>query len=142
MTQDNAMAGFVVVTHGNLANELIAAAEMIVGKMKNVRAVAISSSSSPEKSREDIIQAIDAVDNGGGAIILTDLFGGTPSNLSISFLEEKKLEVVTGVNLPMMIKLSSIREKMDLDEMARFIKSYGRENITVAGELLKGEATS
>ena len=142
MVQQNATVGFVVVTHGNLANELIAAAEMIVGKMKNLRAVAIASSSSPEKSREDIVRAIDAVDSGRGAIILTDLFGGTPSNLSISFLEEKKIEVVTGVNLPMMIKLSNIRESMDLDEMARFIKSYGRENITVAGELLKGESAT
>lgn len=140
MTEDGAMVGFVVVTHGNLATELIAAAEMIVGNMKKVRAVPIGSSCSPEKAREDIIRAIDSVDSGGGAIILTDLFGGTPSNLSISFLEEKKIEVVTGVNLPMMIKLNSIREAMDLDEMARFIKSYGRENITVAGELLKGDA--
>lgn len=134
------MVGFVVVTHGNLAQELIAAAEMIVGELRGVQAVGISSSCSPEKAREEIIRAIDSVDSGGGAIILTDLFGGTPSNLSISFLEETKIEVVTGVNLPMMIKLSSIRESMDLNEMARFIKSYGRENITVAGELLKGEA--
>lgn len=133
------MVGFVVVTHGRLAAELISTAELIVGKLDGVKGVSISPSSPPEKARGLISAAIDAVDSGGGVLVLTDLFGGTPSNLSMSFLEEKKLDVVTGVNLPMMIKLATVREKMGLEEMAKYIESYGRENISVAGELLKGK---
>lgn len=132
------MAGFVVVTHGRLGEELIATAEQIVGKLDRVKFISIAPDSDPEKVRGEISRAIDSVDHGEGVLIFTDLFGGTPSNLSISFLDEKKVEVVTGVNLPMIMKLSNLRKKMDLDEMAKFIRSYGRENISVAGELLKG----
>lgn len=132
------MAGFVVVTHGRLADELIATAELIVGELERVQAVSISPSSSPEEARDAVSSAITAVDKGDGVLVLTDLFGGTPSNLSISFLEDEKVEVVTGVNLPMMIKLSSIRDKMGLGDLAQFIRSYGRENISIAGDLLKG----
>lgn len=134
------MIGFVVVTHGNLAVELISTAELIVGKMEGVMAVPISYSISQEEAREHILSAIRSVDNGEGVLILTDLFGGTPSNLSISFLEEKKVEVVTGVSLPMMVKLSNVRGNLNLDDMAKLIRSYGRENISIAGELLKGRA--
>jgi len=134
------MIGFVVVTHGNLAVELISTAELIVGEIEGVKAVAIPYSISQEEAREQISSAISSVDNGEGVLILTDLFGGTPSNLSISFLEEKKVEVVTGVSLPMMVKLSNVRGKLNLEDMAKLIRSYGRENISIAGELLKGKA--
>lgn len=133
------MVGFVVVTHGKLANELIDTAKQIVGDLKGVEGVSISPACSPEKARGDILKAIKSLDGMGSILILTDLFGGTPSNLSISFLEDKKVEVVTGVNLPMMLKLSSVQEEMDLEEMAQYIQSYGKENISIAGELLKGK---
>lgn len=134
------MIGFVVVTHGNLAVELISTAEMIVGKIEGIKAVPISHNLSQEDAREEISSAIKSVDKGEGVLILTDLFGGTPSNLSISFLEENKVEVVTGVSLPMLVKLSNVRGNLDLEEMAKLIRSYGRENISIAGELLKGKS--
>ena len=132
------MVGFVVVTHGRLGEELVATAQEIVGRIDGIKGISITPGADPEKVREEISSAIDAVDSGDGVLIFTDLFGGTPSNISISFLEEKKVEVVTGVNLPMMMKLVNIKDDMDLEELAKFIRSYGRENISVAGELLKG----
>ena len=132
------MIGFVVVTHGNLAGELIATTEMIVGQMEGVEAVSIAPSCKQEEARERIGEAVALVDKGRGVLILTDLFGGTPSNLSISFLEDNKVEVVTGVNLPMMMKLPGVRENLDIEDTARLLQSYARENISIAGELLKG----
>ena len=132
------MLGFVVVTHGNLASELIATTEMIVGQMEGVVAVSIAPSCTQEDARQRIGEAIVLVDKGSGVLILTDLFGGTPSNLSISFLEDKKVEIVTGVNLPMMMKLPNVRENLDIDDTAKLLQSYARENISIAGELLKG----
>lgn len=132
------MLGFVVVTHGNLASELIATTEMIVGQLEGVRAVSIAPSCTQEDARKRIAEAIGSVDKGSGVLILTDLFGGTPSNLSISFLEDKKVEIVTGVNLPMMMKLPNVRENLDIDDTAKILQSYARENISIAGELLKG----
>lgn len=131
------MIGFVVITHGELASELISTAEEIVGKLDEVKGLSIPHGCPPDEARELISATIQSVDNGDGVLILTDLFGGTPSNLSISFLEDQKVEVVTGVNLPMMIKLSSFKQKMPLDELAQYIQSYGRENISIAGRLLK-----
>jgi len=131
------MIGFVVVTHGGLAGELISTAEEIVGKLDEVKGLSIPHGCPPEEARRQISLAIKSVDKGDGVLILTDLFGGTPSNLSISFLEDCKVEVVTGVNLPMMIKLSSVKQKMALDDLAQYIQSYGRENISIAGRLLK-----
>lgn len=132
------MLGFVVVTHGNLASELIATTEMIVGQLEGVIAVSIAPSCTQEDARKRIAEAIGLVDKGSGVLILTDLFGGTPSNLSISFLEDKKVEIVTGVNLPMMMKLPNVRENLDIDDTAKILQSYARENISIAGELLKG----
>lgn len=132
------MLGFVVVTHGNLASELITTTGMIVGQMEGVMAVSIAPSCTQEDARKSIGEAIGLVDKGSGVLILTDLFGGTPSNLSISFLEDKKVEIVTGVNLPMMMKLSNVRESLDIDDTAKLLQSYARENISIAGELLKG----
>lgn len=132
------MLGFVVVTHGNLASELIATTEMIVGPVEGVMAVSIAPSCTQEDARQRIAEAIGLVDKGSGVLILTDLFGGTPSNLSISFLEDKKVEIVTGVNLPMMMKLPNVRENPDIDDTAKLLQSYARENISIAGDLLKG----
>lgn len=132
------MIGFVVVTHGKLADELVSTAEEIVGSMEGLVPVSITSSSSQEEARQMIAKAIRSVDKGNGVLILTDLFGGTPSNLSISFLEDKKVEVVTGVNLPMMMKLPNVCRDQDIDDTAKLLQSYARENISIAGELLKG----
>lgn len=132
------MVGFVVVTHGQLATELINTARQIVGDLEGIKGVSIGPSCSPEKAKEEIANAVSSMRDMDGILILTDLFGGTPSNLSISFLEDKRVEVVTGVNLPMMIKLPSVQSKLGLDELAQYIRSYGKENISIAGELLKG----
>lgn len=132
------MVSFVVVTHGRLAEELINTTEHIVGKLERLVAVAITPDCSPESARENILNAVDSLGSEGGVLILTDLFGGTPSNISISLLDEKNVEVVTGVNLPMMIKLATLRSDMELEEVAQYLKAYGRENISVAGDLLKG----
>lgn len=130
------MTGLVLVTHAGLAAELKRAAEMIVGQMDNVEAVVISAEDSVENIRDSISAAIArmAVD---GVIIMTDMFGGTPSNISLSFLDDNKVEVLTGVNLPMMIKFATERNKSPLPELARLLKERGREGILVAGEYLK-----
>ena len=132
------MLGFIVVTHGRLAAELIATAELIVGKIGSLYAVSVAPSCSQEDARQQLEAAVKSADKGSGVLILTDLFGGTPSNLSISFLEDKRVEVVTGVNLPMMIKLPSVADNLDIDEVAKMLRAYGRENISIAGDLLKG----
>ena len=107
------MIGIVIVTHGRLAEEFINATEHVVGPQKNIRAVCIAPTDKDER-RQDILDAVAAVDAGKGVIILTDMFGGTPSNLAISILSEGKVEVIAGVNLPMLIKLASVRDKLDL----------------------------
>jgi PTS system mannose-specific IIA component len=132
-----------VVTHGQLANELVTAAEMIVGEIPNVTAVSIGWHDDPDDAQEEIREAIDRVESGAGTVVLTDMFGGTPSNLSLAFLEKDRVEVVTGVNLPMLIKLVSLREaeSADLGAAARQICAQGKESIYLASDLLtaKGE---
>ncbi|MEW6262665.1 MAG: PTS sugar transporter subunit IIA [Thermodesulfobacteriota bacterium] len=130
------MIGFVIVTHGRLGAELINTAEFILGRIENHRTVSIDGQGAPEVMRADIEQAIKQVDQGQGVIVLTDMFGGTPSNLSLSFLNSGQIEVLTGVNLPMIIKLVQSREKMPLKELAQTIGEYGRKSINVAGEIL------
>jgi PTS system mannose-specific IIA component len=134
--------GIVVVTHGQLANELVSAAEMIVGVIPNISAVSIGWHESPEDAEREVKEALERVDRGQGAILLTDMFGGTPSNLSLTFLEKDKVEVVTGVNLPMLIKLVGLREqaKHDLLEVARLTCAQGKESIYQASDLLSGKA--
>jgi PTS system mannose-specific IIA component len=131
--------GVVVVTHGQLARELLNAAEMIVGDLPGFTAVSIGWHDDVEGSREAIAQAISKVDAGRGVLLLTDMFGGTPSNLALTFLEAGRLEVVTGVNLPMLIKLA--RPSGDLDVLARAqeLREHGREAIRVASDLLRGD---
>jgi PTS system mannose-specific IIA component len=130
------MIGVVVVTHGQLATELVNAAETIVGDQPRFAAVSTGWHDAVELAREEIAQAIARVDSGSGVIVLTDMFGGTPSNLAMSLLEEGRVEVVTGVNLPMLIKLANLRETVPLQEVARRIREDGRNAIWVASDLL------
>jgi PTS system mannose-specific IIA component len=132
------MIGVVIVTHCRLAEELIAAARLVVGEeLKQFQPVAIGPSEGTEDIREKIIGAIRKVDEGQGVLILTDMYGGTPSNISLSFLEERKIEVITGVNLPMLLKLATHHNDMDLEKLAVFITDYGQRNINLASEVLK-----
>jgi mannose PTS system EIIA component len=133
------MIGVVVVTHGQLATELVNAAEAIVGDQPRFAAVSIGWHDAVELARDEIEQAIGRVDGGSGVIVLTDMFGGTPSNLAITFLAEGRVEVITGVNLPMLLKLAGRREVADLRELARRIREDGRTGIWVASDLLRGE---
>jgi PTS system mannose-specific IIA component len=131
------MVGIVIITHLRLGEELLAVVQLIVGKLKQFEAVSINPTEEVEEIREKISAAIRKVDRGKGVLILTDMFGGTPSNISLSFLEEWKIEVITGVNLPMLLKLSTYEGEKDLAELAEFIKTYGQKNINLASEILK-----
>jgi len=131
------MIGVLITTHGNLGSEFLKVAELIKGKMKNVMHISMDQTIGVEDMTKEITAAIKKLDQGKGVLILTDLFGGTPSNLSLSLLKAGKVEVVTGVNLPMLLKLTDIRETMNLDDFANHIKDYGRKNIYLASEILK-----
>ena len=135
------MIGVVVVTHGQLATELVNAAEMIVGDLPRFTAVSIGWHDDVNDAREDIEQAIARVrgDSGDGVLLLTDMFGGTPSNIGMTFLEKDRVEVITGVNLPMVIKLAGLRETKDLLAVAREMRDDGRNAIWVASDLLRGD---
>jgi PTS system mannose-specific IIA component len=130
------MIGVLITTHGNLGSEFLKVAEMIRGTLKDVMHISVDQTKGVEDLKKDINAAIKKLDQGQGVLILTDLFGGTPSNLSLSLLKEGKVEVVTGVNLPMLLKLSDTREKMNLQDFANYIKEYGRKNIYLASEIL------
>ena len=136
------MIGVVVVTHGQLANELVNAAEMIVGDLPQFTAVSIGWHDDVNDAREDIAQAIERVRGDAGVLLLTDMFGGTPSNLGMTFLEKDRLEVITGVNLPMLIKLASLRSSSNLLAVAKEMRDHGRSAIWVASDLLRGERSS
>src|SRR5260221_6057099 len=133
------MIGVVVVTHGQLAIELVNAAEMIVGDLPQFTAVSIGWHDDVSDAQEDISQAIERVMGDDGVLVLTDMFGGTPSNLGMTFLEADKIEVITGVNLPMLIKLASFRSLPDLLAVGREMRDHGRNAIWVASDLLRGE---
>jgi PTS system mannose-specific IIA component len=135
------MIGVVVVTHGQLATELVNAAEMIVGDLPQFTAVSIGWHDDVNDAREDISQAIDRVRAEEGVLLLTDMFGGTPSNLGMTFLQKDKVEVITGVNLPMLIKLASLRRSSDLLAVAQEMRDHGRNAIWVASDLLRGDKT-
>jgi mannose PTS system EIIA component len=135
------MIGVVVVTHGQLATELLNAAETIVGDLPSFAAISIGWHDDVDQARQEIADAIARLDTGSGVIVLTDMFGGTPSNLAITLVEDGKVEVVTGVNLPMLLKLANLRESGDLLEIARRIREDGRTAIWVASDLLRGESS-
>jgi PTS system mannose-specific IIA component len=133
------MIGLVVVTHGRLAEEFLSAAEHVVGPQEQIRAVSIGPDDDMEKRREDILSAAQNVDTGDGVVILTDMFGGTPSNLAIAVMEKANAEVVAGVNLPMLIKLATARADGDLEEAVKAAHEAGRKYINVASWVLSGE---
>ena len=135
------MIGVVVVTHGQLATELVNAAEMIVGDLPQFTAVSIGWHDDVNDAREDIAQAIERVRGDEGVLLLTDMFGGTPSNLGMTFLETDRLEVITGVNLPMLIKLANLKKSANLLAVAQDMREHGRNAIWVASDLLRGEKT-
>jgi PTS system mannose-specific IIA component len=128
--------GVVIVTHYGLGEEFLRALRLIVPDSPPFHAVSLEPTQGVEEMRETIGSAMRAADSGQGVLVLTDMFGGTPSNVSLSFLEEHHVEVVTGLNLPMLIKLATLRDEKSLEELARFIKEYGQRNISVASELL------
>ena len=136
------MIGVVVVTHGQLAIELVNAAEMIVGDLPQFAAVSIGWHDEVNDAREEIVQAIERVRGEEGVLLLTDMFGGTPSNLGMTFLEKDRIEVITGVNLPMVIKLAQLPQSQDLLAVARQMRDDGRNAIWVASDLLRGEKSS
>ena len=130
------MIGVLITTHGNLGIEMIRAAEMIRGSLKGIIPVSIDQTKGVEDLKKEISTAIKKLDQGQGVLILTDLFGGTPSNLSLSFLKGGRVEVITGVNLPMLLKITDIREGMLLKDVALQVKEYGIRNISLASEIL------
>jgi PTS system mannose-specific IIA component len=132
--------GVVIVTHYRLGDEFLQALRLIVPDAPEFHAVAIEPTQSVEEMRSRIAAALEAADRGEGVLVLTDMFGGTPSNISLSFLSEQHVEVVTGVNLPMLIKLATLAESKSLEDLAAFIKQYGQRNISVASELLPDRA--
>ena len=136
------MIGVVVVTHGQLATELVNAAEMIVGDLPTFTAVSIGWHDDVNDAREEIRQAIDRVAGDSGVLVVTDMFGGTPSNLGMTFLARDKVEVITGVNLPMLIKLAGLQSSSGLLVVAREMRDHGRNAIWVASDLLQGEKSS
>jgi mannose PTS system EIIA component len=137
------MIGIVIVTHCRLAHELIETAKMIIGSpLDSVIPVSINIEEKPEKLREKIAKIITKVNQDKGILILTDMFGGTPSNLSYSFLEEGSIEVISGVNLPILIKAINSRHNMELAPLAKNIESYGKRSISLASSILKGNKRS
>jgi PTS system mannose-specific IIA component len=135
------MIGIVLVTHGNLAKEFIAITEHIVGRQPNMIPICIAPEDDMEKRREDILKAVGLVEEGQGVVILTDMFGGTPSNLAISVMGQRHVEVIAGVNLPMLIKLLSVRAAMPLEQAVLSAQESGRKYINVASNLLKRRAS-
>ena len=130
------MIGALVVTHGHLGRELVAAAEMIVGEISHIQAVSVGWHDDVNDARKDIEKRITEVEGGSGVIILTDMFGGTPSNIAFSFHDPGKVDVVTGVNLPMIIKIAGQKEGETLDSLAGIVRDQGRSSISTASEFL------
>ena len=135
-----ALIGMVLVTHGGLAREMVAALEHVVGEQDGIATVCIGPNDDMEQRRREIADAISGVDTGAGVVVLTDMFGGTPSNLAISLMNECAIEVIAGVNLPMLVKLASVRGKESLGEAVESAQEAGRKYISVASKLLGEEA--
>ena len=133
------MIGIVIVTHGRLAQEFVYAMEHVVGPQSAVEAICIGPEDDMERRRQDILAACGRVEQGQGVILLTDMFGGTPSNLAISVMEQTKAEVIAGLNLPMLIKLASLRSRVSLEDAVAAAQEAGRKYISVASYVLAGE---
>ena len=128
----------VIVSHGQVANELLSAAETIIGPVRHITAVSIGWHDDVEAAKNEIRRAVERVSEGGGVLLMTDMFGGTPTNIASMFLQRGAAEVVTGVNLPMVIKLAGLQPGVPLEEAARLVRDQGRQGIYLAGELLAG----
>ncbi|MEZ5346076.1 MAG: PTS sugar transporter subunit IIA [Pyrinomonadaceae bacterium] len=133
----NEKIGGVIVSHGQLANELLAAAEQVVGDLNHIKSVSIGWHDNVEAAQDEIERAIDEVSRGKGVLLLTDMFGGTPTNISAMFIKENEIEVVTGVNLPMVVKLATENSEMSLSEMAEVLVTQGKQSIYRAVGLLE-----
>lgn len=131
------MIGAVIVTHGKLAEALVEAAEAITGSVEGIRALTLSRSDTTDGIRDVLRTAVSDVDNGKGVLVFTDMFGGTPTNIALSAFEEGRVEVITGVNLPMVLKYVSHRSDKGLGELSELLKEYGRKSIVLAGDMLK-----
>jgi PTS system mannose-specific IIA component len=132
------MIGLLIATHSRLAEEFLKAAEMIIGPLRNVQAVCIQTEDSVEQIRVQLTAAMEAVGGDGeGVVIMTDMFGGTPANISLSFLDPQRVEVLTGVNLPMVLKFFNTQEGLSLPELAGLLKSYAQQSISLASEFLQ-----
>lgn len=132
------MIGMILVTHGHLAREFVEATEHVVGPQESIQAICIGPDDDMDQRRSEIKEAIDQIDTGDGVVLLTDMFGGTPSNLAISFMGNSRVEVIAGINLPMLIKLASIRETTSLEEAVEAARSAGVKYINVASQVLNG----
>lgn len=135
------MIGMLLVTHGRLAEELIAALEHVVGPQANIGAICIGPEDDMEQRRAQILEAVAQAEEGNGVVLLTDMFGGTPSNLAISIMDKANVEVIAGVNLPMLIKLASVRQTESLQQAAHSAQEAGRKYINIASRLLTQEDT-
>lgn len=134
--KEGPLIGALVVTHGQLAHELVSAAEMIVGEISHIIPVSIGWHDDVNESKKELEQSIQLIDQGKGVIVLTDMFGGTPSNIALPFLKKDQLEVVTGVNLPMVIKVANQDGSETLQDLSAAVKSQGQQQISIASELL------
>jgi PTS system mannose-specific IIA component len=132
------MIGVVIVTHGNLAKEFRSALEHVVGPQEQIAAICIQPDDNMEERRLAILKAIGAVDRGDGCVLLTDMFGGTPSNLAISVMDDAHVEVIAGINLPMLVKLARVREECTMQEAIKLAQEAGRKYIHVASQVLSG----
>ena len=130
------LVGGIIISHGRVASELLAAAETVVGKLSHIEAVSIGWNDDVESAKEEISKSVKRVSTGNGVLLLTDMFGGTPTNIAAMFLDDGDVEIVTGVNLPMVIKLAAQRKQMTLKEMAVEVEEQGKQSIYRVGELL------
>jgi PTS system mannose-specific IIA component len=137
--EERSMIGVVLVTHGRLAVEFRAALEHVVGPQQQIEAITIGPDDDAEQCRKDIIEAVKRVDTGDGVAILTDMFGGTPSNLAISCMSRPKVEVIAGINLPMLVKLAKVRDEYPLPEAVTAAQEAGRKYVTIASRVLSGK---
>ncbi len=133
------MVGLLIISHCDLGREFLNAAELILGKLENADSISITQTITSEELLKGISDKIEALDKGKGVLILTDMFGGTPSNLSLSFLQDQRVEVLTGVNLPMVISVAQDRDTLSLAELGERAQEAGKRSITLAGKLLKAE---
>ncbi len=134
------MIGVVVVSHRNIGCEMVKATNRIIPEATHMCGVAVESNDPPEAIRQQVSEAVKAVDGGNGVLILTDMFGGTPSNICLSFLEPSRVEVISGFNLPMLIKLAHLEQDANFMDTVKFIQHYGQRNIVIASQVLAGES--